>query len=100
MTSIGFKGQIPLTEFEGRHGQDACEHALVVAVQNSADTRKCGNAEDFEVLYQSARTTGSHESLPTLERGVVKGDMIGRWFGTHVGRQMCCLELYKNKPRS
>src|SRR5690606_34607100 len=92
------KLQGPLTQFKGRHGQDAREHPLIVAVQDSADARKGGDAKDLEVLEQGARTTGSHEGLAALERRVVKGDMVCCRFATHAGRLVYCLEPSDSRP--
>ena len=61
---------------EGAHGEQAREHALVVAVEHTADAGKGRDAQHLPILQQSARARSSHELLATLERGIVEGAAV------------------------
>jgi hypothetical protein len=58
------------TPCEGRHGQNARKHALVVSIEDTAQAGKQRNAEDLKVLDQSRRATLAHQSLTPFERGI------------------------------
>jgi hypothetical protein len=58
-----FKIEDGLTLSKGRHSQDTTKHALVVAIEDTSQASEQGDAEDFEILDQSARATGAHEGF-------------------------------------
>lgn len=60
-----------LTPFKGWHDQDTGEHALVVAVQDTANAGKSGDAGDLPILEQGAGARGAHEGLALGEGGIV-----------------------------
>ena len=74
-----------LTLLERGHGKNAREHALVVTIQNTANTGKGSQAEDAEILDQSASSTGAHEGLATMQRRIIDG-------GAAVGVRAHCEE--------
>lgn len=75
-----------LTLLERGHGENAREHALVITIQDTANTGKGSQAEDAKVLDQSASSTGAHEGLATMQRRIIDG-------GAAVGVRAHCEEV-------
>jgi hypothetical protein len=72
--SIAFVGSTGhLTFFEGWHGKYTRKHALVVTIENTTNASKGSNPKDGEVRDQGTSTTGSHESLSTVQGRIVDG---------------------------
>lgn len=62
-----------LTLSKRMHGQDAREHALVVAVEDAADAGKGRDARHLEVLDKGPRSAGTHQGLAPRQGHIVGG---------------------------